>query len=46
MIILSSIPNNPGVYIFKNSNEEIIYIGKAKNLKKRVSIILQIKNNL
>ncbi len=32
-----SIPSNPGVYIYKNKNKEIIYIGKAKNLKNRVS---------
>lgn len=32
----SSIPTNPGVYIYKNSLNEIIYIGKAKNLRNRV----------
>lgn len=31
------LPHNPGVYIMKNHNDEIIYIGKAKNLKNRVS---------
>ncbi|MEA3475693.1 MAG: excinuclease ABC subunit UvrC [Candidatus Cloacimonadota bacterium] len=30
-------PSNPGVYLMKNSSSKIIYIGKAKNLKKRVS---------
>ncbi len=35
-INLKKIPNTPGVYKFFN-NHEIIYIGKAKNLKKRVS---------
>lgn len=30
------IPNNPWVYIFKNKKNEILYIWKAKNLKKRV----------
>lgn len=34
---LDKIPTNPGVYIMKNSKNKIIYIGKAKNLKKRVS---------
>ena len=34
---LKSIPRNPGVYFFKDKNSDIIYIGKAKNLKKRVS---------
>ena len=32
-----SMPNEPGVYFFKDINEDIIYIGKARNLKKRVS---------
>ena len=33
---IDNIPTNPGVYLMKNANEEIIYVGKAKNLKKRV----------
>ena len=33
---LSILPDNPGVYIMKNYLGEIIYVGKAKNLKKRV----------
>lgn len=32
-----TLPNLPGVYLMKNISEEIIYIGKAKNLKNRVS---------
>lgn len=35
--ILSSLPNKPGVYQFIDSYGKIIYIGKAKNLKKRVT---------
>ncbi|NOJ28961.1 MAG: excinuclease ABC subunit C [Nitrososphaeraceae archaeon] len=31
-----TIPKSPGIYIMKNINGHIIYIGKAKNLKKRV----------
>ncbi len=34
---LKQLPQKPGVYIFKAENGKIIYIGKAKNLKKRVS---------
>ena len=34
---LSSIPYNPGVYFFKDKKDKIIYIGKEKSLKKRVS---------
>ncbi|MFA4984581.1 MAG: excinuclease ABC subunit UvrC [Candidatus Omnitrophota bacterium] len=30
------LPESPGVYVFKDSAGEIIYIGKAKSLKKRV----------
>lgn len=30
------IPSKPGIYIMKNSKKEIVYIGKAKSLKKRV----------
>lgn len=32
----NNIPTSPGVYFFKNSLGEIIYIGKAKNLRNRV----------
>ena len=34
---LSKVPNNPGVYKYYNKNQTLIYVGKAKNLKKRVS---------
>ncbi len=30
-------PENPGCYLFKDSSGNVIYVGKAKNLKKRVS---------
>lgn len=33
---LKLLPDLPGCYIMKNSDEDIIYIGKAKNLKNRV----------
>ena len=36
-IKLATIPKQPGVYQFFSSEKKIIYIGKAKNLKKRVS---------
>lgn len=34
---LKTLTTRPGVYIMRNKNGEIIYIGKAKNLKNRVS---------
>lgn len=34
---LKSLPTQPGVYFFKNKSGEVIYIGKAKNLKNRVN---------
>ena len=34
---LKNIPQKPGVYQFWSESEELIYIGKAKNLKNRVS---------
>ena len=41
---VKSIPNNPGVYFFKNKDDDIIYIGKAKNLKNRVQSYFNKKN--
>jgi len=35
--LIHSLPEQPGVYQFYDKNGTIIYIGKAKNLKKRVS---------
>lgn len=34
--VLDGIPTTTGVYYFKNEKNEIIYIGKANNLKQRV----------
>ena len=34
---VKNLSSNPGVYFLKDKNQKIIYIGKAKNLKKRVS---------
>lgn len=35
--ILKTIPANPGVYQYFDEKGEVIYVGKAKNLKRRVS---------
>ncbi len=34
---IRAMPSRPGVYLFKDKNGRIIYVGKAKDLKKRVS---------
>ena len=34
---LKTLPKDPGVYVMKDASGTIIYIGKAKNLKNRVS---------
>ncbi|WP_046756696.1 exonuclease domain-containing protein [Kordia jejudonensis] len=34
--IFEALPNKPGVYYFKNKKGRIIYVGKAKNIQKRV----------
>lgn len=43
---LKKIPDNPGVYLMKDNTGEIIYVGKAKNLKKRVRQYFQSKNHI
>lgn len=43
-IAIENLPKSPGVYLFRNAEEQILYIGKAKNLKKRVSDHFQKKS--
>src|SRR6056297_953866 len=37
---IKNAPKLPGVYIFKDKNGKILYVGKAKNIKKRLSSYL------
>jgi excinuclease ABC subunit C len=34
---IRSLPMSPGVYLYKNAEGDVIYVGKAKNLRSRVS---------
>ena len=34
---IQTLPDNPGVYQYFDKDDKILYVGKAKNLKKRVS---------
>src|SRR4051812_32809080 len=36
-IVLPKLPHSPGVYLMRDSAGQIIYIGKARDLKKRVA---------
>ena len=40
---INFLPFSPGCYLFKDSNEKVIYVGKANNLRKRVTSYFQKK---
>ena len=42
----SRVPDRPGVYFFKNKKQDIIYIGKAKSLRKRVASYFRTQEKL
>ncbi len=42
---LKKLPDSPGVYIMKDKNDEIIYVGKAISLRKRVRQYFQSSKN-
>lgn len=46
MLNVNDIPTTPGVYIFRGSNKKVLYVGKAINLKNRVSSYFQNRNAL
>ena len=35
--LIKALPNKAGVYQFYDKKEKLLYVGKAKNIKKRVS---------
>jgi len=43
---LNHLPHTPGVYEFFNSQDELLYVGKAKNLNNRVKSYFHIKADL
>lgn len=43
---LKNLPTNPGVYLYRNEKEKVIYVGKAKNLRNRVRSYFQSSRNL
>lgn len=38
---IASVPSKPGVYIFKDAKEDVLYVGKAKNLRSRLRSYFQ-----
>lgn len=43
---LKNLPNQPGVYLFKNKQKNVLYVGKATNLKSRVRSYFQKNSDL
>ena len=45
MLNLTALPSDPGVYLFKDKDNTIIYAGKAINLKKRISSYFKVQDS-
>ena len=43
---LDNLPSSPGVYLMEDSQGKILYVGKGKDLRKRVLSYFREKNNL
>ena len=41
LLKLSTVPKKPGIYIFKDAKKKVLYVGKAKNLRKRLKNYFQ-----
>ena len=42
---VKELPERPGVYLHKNADDEVIYVGKARNLRNRVGSYLVGRGN-
>ncbi len=42
---LTDLPTDPGCYLFKDKDQRILYVGKGKNIRKRVSSYFQKKEH-
>ena len=42
--VLSDLPSNPGVYLYSDRSGDLLYVGKAKNLKNRIKSYFQSRN--
>ena len=42
--LMSPFPHQAGVYLMKDQEHRILYVGKAKDLKKRVTSYLKVEN--
>ena len=43
---LGRLPQGPGCYLYKDADQRVIYVGKAKNLRKRVASYFQDKGGI
>jgi len=43
---IKTLPNKPGVYFFQGKNQQVLYIGKAQDLRKRVAQYFSSSNTL
>ncbi len=44
--IINTLPNSPGCYLFKDKDNNLLYVGKSKNIKSRVKSYFRSKSDL